>query len=183
MCLCKNKFNNYPACQDVDDMSDGSGACKEDCRQGGYCTKDKGIGSCECKYGGEWKDLCCSKDQCDLRFETCDQEALHFFLVLEFVYGLEPFIFLSACIENLIRRSLVSIIVSKSKFNAYKFEHSFMLTNECFPYGLYYYFVSPLLNYSNFLFFPYSINFVSIRRPHQYCNKKSKLVTCVIYII
>ena len=38
----------------------------------------------------------------------------------------------------------------------------------------YYYFVPPLFNYSNFFFFLYYINFVSIRRPHQDCNKTKK---------
>ena len=34
----------------------------------------------------------------------------------------------------------------------------------------YYHFFSPLLNYSNFFFFHYSISFVSIRRPHPDCS-------------
>ena len=50
-------------------------------------------------------------------------------------------------------------------------------------YCRYYYFVSPLLNYSNFFFFLYSINFVFIRRPHQDCNKKNKVRHMYIYYI
>jgi len=46
-----------------------------------------------------------------------------------------------------------------------------------------YYFVSPLLNYSNFFLFLYSINFVSVRRPHQDCNKKNKVRHMNIYYI
>ena len=42
--------------------------------------------------------------------------------------------------------------------------HEMMVITLC------YYFVSPLLNYTNFLVFLYSINFVSIRRPHQDCS-------------
>ena len=49
--------------------------------------------------------------------------------------------------------------------------------NDCVqvPEIKYYYFVSPLLNYS--FFFLYSINFVSIRRPHQDCKKKKRKKT------
>ena len=65
-----------------------------------------------------------------------------------------------------------------------KREQSLNWRDRCFRIkenSKYHYFASPILNYSNFFFFLYSINFVFIRGPHQDCNKK-KYVYCIYTI-